>query len=213
MTTYAFPGYVADVTALTSRIEATWGNAIRDRSNQVFATTAARDLAIPTPQVGQVCIITTGTGAGEYVYSGATVGWTLPWNQPWGSISAVLTPGSLSFNNAGATTTTFSVTLVLNRLYVAHMYAELQNGAVTGVVDTIVLRDSTGAADVGTFRTATPPAANSQIGQTDVVRIASPGSGARLYRIKGTASASATNQTLASPQVWFEDIGPNGAPS
>lgn len=72
--TIAFPGYVSDVTALSDRIKAEWGNAIRDRALQVFDTLAHLASAIPSPQTGQVAVITTGTDAGMYEYDGSA--WT-----------------------------------------------------------------------------------------------------------------------------------------
>jgi ribose 5-phosphate isomerase RpiB len=69
-----FPGYVPDVTALTDRVKAEWGNAIRDRTPQIFDTMAHLVAAIVSPQTGQLGIITTGTGAGIYEYDGAA--WT-----------------------------------------------------------------------------------------------------------------------------------------
>src|SRR5258708_332660 len=119
MTTYPFPGYVDDVTALTGRIEASWGNAIRDRSIQVFDTTAHRDTAIPTPQVGQSCVITTGSTAGVRVYSGATVGWTRPWNMAWGYVgrSVSITDHVLITGEQGIDGMSVTWTALANRIY------------------------------------------------------------------------------------------------
>lgn len=58
MTVYGNPGAIADVVGTTGRIEASWGNAIRDRVVNTFASTAARDAAIPSPSGGMLCFVT-----------------------------------------------------------------------------------------------------------------------------------------------------------
>jgi hypothetical protein len=58
VTTYADPGAIADVVGTSGRIEATWGNAVRDRLVHRFASTASRDAAIPSPTEGMVCYVT-----------------------------------------------------------------------------------------------------------------------------------------------------------
>lgn len=71
--TFPYPGYVSDQVALTGRASAAWANAVRDRAVQVFDTTGNRDAAIPSPQAGQLCAITTGSSAGLYIYFGAWI--------------------------------------------------------------------------------------------------------------------------------------------
>jgi hypothetical protein len=45
-----------------------WGNEIRNRTNQVFATTTERDVAFPTPDVGQTCYVTAAKA--EFTWDG-----------------------------------------------------------------------------------------------------------------------------------------------
>lgn len=71
MTTYPKPGAIADVIGTTGRIEATWGNAIRDRVVNEFATTADRDSFFTAPWEG-ACAYVTLTHT-LYIYQG--VGW------------------------------------------------------------------------------------------------------------------------------------------
>jgi hypothetical protein len=67
--TYTKPGAIADVVGTTGRIEATWGNAIRDRVVNLFATTTDRDSFYTSPWDGAECYVTaTHT---HYIYTGA----------------------------------------------------------------------------------------------------------------------------------------------
>lgn len=72
MTTYADPGAIADVVGGGSpgRMEATWGNAIRSRVVNRFATTSDRDSAITSPTDG-MCAYVTATHT-LYVHNGTT---------------------------------------------------------------------------------------------------------------------------------------------
>lgn len=218
MTTYAFPGYVADVNALTGRIEATWGNAIRDRTLQIFASTALRDAAIPSPSVGQTCIITAGSAAGEYVYSGATVGWTQPWNQPWGFVSsASKTDDSNSISsvvNVGSLTTTF--TAVANRVYRTSVnIPKIQQVSSNGLVQVHITDGSNTIKRSGNYSLYAGSAGDITTVSLSVVETGiSAGSNTR--KVRATTSAG-TLSILASvtggASIVVEDMGPNGAPS
>lgn len=71
MTIYSNPGHIADVVGTSGRIEATWGNAVRDRLNGHFGSTADRDSAFPTPNVGCVAYVD-GSPPSRYEYNGTT---------------------------------------------------------------------------------------------------------------------------------------------
>lgn len=71
MTTYPNPGFITDVVGTTGRIEATWGNAVRDRLVHHFTSTASRDAAIPSPVEGQVCVLQSGGLPQVHWYNGS----------------------------------------------------------------------------------------------------------------------------------------------
>jgi len=90
MTTYANPGGIADVPPSPNKVESTWGNAIRDRVVNNYASAAARDAAIPTPVIGQSCVCIISDTPTFIIYQGATTGWTPPWNTAWGEVASVV---------------------------------------------------------------------------------------------------------------------------
>ena len=136
MTTYANPGAVGDVVTATA-IETTWGNAIRDRVIQNFASAAARDAAITSPVVGMHCYV---TSVGLMQYSGATNGWTQPWYQPWGMVYfAQLTSGDFtSLVNAEANVVTLgSQQYLKNRAYEIRANVEAACSTATRILSRI----------------------------------------------------------------------------
>lgn len=122
MTTYSDPGAIADVVGTSGRIEASWGNAIRDRVINHFASTTARDAAIPSPKAGALCYVTADhcyyarndSGAWEvFGYLGQLPTWT-PGASQSVSVAAtvnyaryqkigrmVIAQGSLTFTGSG----------------------------------------------------------------------------------------------------------------
>lgn len=68
-------------------VEPAWGNELRDRSRQVFASVAERDSQWPAPPNGAACItLDTGTTwyrvAGAWVASYPPLGFVTSWNGP-----------------------------------------------------------------------------------------------------------------------------------
>lgn len=179
----------------------------RVAGNKIVCTSGTRP---STPYVG-LCIYETDTGS-ELYYYGATTGWRRAWNLPWGHLGTVYTPANFTFNTSVGQSAVFTPALLDNRWYQAFVRCEVQNGAVTGVVDTITLYDSTGAAGVGTLRVVTPGAANFQIAEVSSIVFDSPATANRDYRIRAVSSASATNQTIANISVWFVDMGNSSTP-
>lgn len=206
-----------------NKVESTWGNAVRDRTVQNFATAAARDSAIPSPVVGQMCCIDNlaTVSLGLLQYCGATDGWQKPWNMPWG----VLPGGSaLATSNQGSITTvadltnlTITVTVVANRLI--RLYADgLTIASTAGTVTTasITLVESAtqlGATIHGGFSLPTTSFTEAPISTTFT-----PAVGAHTYKLRGAVlSGGGTMTTVASATApWnlvAEDIGPAGAPA
>lgn len=209
-----FPGFVTTVNT-NDLLDPAWGDAIRDRAFQVFDTTANRDAAIPSPQVGQVGVITTGTNAGVYEYSGATVGWTPPWNTGWGEVGRATVTSATTGVTGFADITGLSVTwtAVASRLYRTEVKCRVESSnAGDAILVTICNTSNTILSEMDTVAIGT------NLSQPHYVMYeaaASAGSNtlkARLGRTgSGVAKMNATSTFVAYMTV--DDVGPAGAPS
>jgi hypothetical protein len=131
--TIALPGYVPDVND-GDPVTAGHDDAVRDRAFQIFATAALRDAAIVTPQVGQMSIITVGSGSGldigEYEYVGPVLKWTRPWGRSWGEIARTRDVTTQTVASAVETVIAAAATLftaVANRNYRIEAKGSLAN--------------------------------------------------------------------------------------
>lgn len=225
MTTYADPGAIADVVALVGRVEATWGNAMRDRVVQRFVDTTTRDAAIPSPHVGQLCVITGGAfsyvsatpGAGTLLeYQSATTGWTKPWNMPWGPVAAVAnavaTQGTITAV-VDLTSLSIAFTAVANRRYRVTLGLQVQS---TVALDTVSVTITDAANTI--LQTKIVPLAN--VNQQFPVHVqldtsVPAAAGAytfkgRILRNTGTGTVSTATAGATQPnQLSVEDIGPS----
>jgi hypothetical protein len=216
--TIVFPGYVPDVTALTSKATAVWADAIRDRALQVFTTAGARDTAITSPQVGQACVITTGGAAGLYVYSGPTVGWTLPWGDAWGEVAYA---ENASFSQTVALSATAvgpaigSFAFVPNRTYVVSAkVGDVQQNTSAGLAK-VWITDLSGSAYC-TIVHEDLLAAGTTCGEGSRRLTGLTGTGG--FRIEAFTSSDTLTITGSAGDpgpAWISlhDVGPNGAPS
>lgn len=211
----AFPGYVPDVHS-SDALDPAWGNAIRDRSNQVFADTTTRDAAIPAPQVGQTCVITTGSNAGEYCYVGATDAWRPNWNQGWGEVARTVDV-TLQTNADSAehtiTAAATAMTAVANRLYritVSGIWTNLRVGAAS-----IVVKVKDGTTLIEQARSGIAAASVSLPLTFSVETTLTAGA----HTINVTHQQSTSVDGLSMPGattplvITIDDIGPSGAPS
>lgn len=210
--TIAFPGYVADVVALTGRIKAEWGNAIRDRSNQVFDTMAHLVAGIASPQVGQVAVITTGTGAGIYEYVGATDTWTQPWNLPWGRVAEGLSTTNQTISGAtNITGETATWTAVANRRYKVTVTAPYWQKATANGFGYARLVDGSNVEDTHLREWANINEYRSQALSWEITGL-SAGSVTRRLRMEASAGTIIVAGASSPQYIIVEDIGPNGAP-
>jgi hypothetical protein len=218
----AFPGYVPDVND-GDPVTAGHDDAVRDRAFQVFATAALRDAAIVSPQVGQVCHITTGTtpftgvlAPGFYTYVGGTDKWQpLSWNAPWGLVApevVITTPQAGITAVADITSATATFTAIANRLYRIKL-----KGSVL---------QSTNAADItvsicnaaNTALTSWPQhaLATTWLGYNLETPLQTPVAGSITYkgRLASSAASASTGAAVTQPTTFsVEDCGPAGAPS
>lgn len=102
----------------------------------IFFDTQERDVVIPSPIAGQMCIVKT-PGMQFLVYRDtAPVGWFPPWNTAWGLAApeAVVTTGqNFAGTTADVTGLTVTFTAIQNRLYVADSYYPQQSFNATGL--------------------------------------------------------------------------------
>jgi hypothetical protein len=186
-----------------------------------FTTAAARDAAITTPAVGEMCCITSdGTAAnnGWFQYYGATTLWRPPWNLPWGSVGAV----TFSASNQGSITALADVTSVsvaftalVNRRYRVSALAFLSTTVaadqyqmlVTNAANTILIggEDRKDMPTAGRFYQATIPAA------FDTPAAGSVTYKMRVARANGTGTLT-VNSTSVPTVLLVEDAGPVGTP-
>jgi hypothetical protein len=183
---------------------------------QIFSDAILRDAAIPTPTVGNACVL---ADHGSFlIYNGTTVGWTPPWNQPWGPVGpvgqAVANQGPIiGFIDLTGLGVTF--TAVPNRRYRVTADVNMTSGlgslnvtlALTDGAN-VILKSKTAASAFAagympfnlSFDTTTPSTAGSY-----TFKLRAERTGADTL----TAVASATFPN----QLTVEDIGPNGDPS
>ena len=191
-------------------------NYLMEQSIMYFATTAARDLAITSPEDGMVAYIGSNDSS-EGLYSYHTAWRKGPgWNAPWGFIAETtlatsFTQSSTSAYDVTGMATTF--TAISNRKYKVSAFMpsvyraatvavqfKLMNGATTLQLGTI---DGAGTVDdecpVHLVTTQTFSAGSTTL-KCSVA--AAAGTGSMIVRARG-----------GTPHLLIEDIGPSGAPS
>lgn len=212
MTTYPNPGNVADMPPTPNKVESTWGNAIRDRTVQNFATTTDRDAAITSPVVGQHCYV---TGLGLQQYAGATDGWTKPWYQAWGPVAA---PVKVTADQGSITTITdvtgasITWTAQANRRYRVTFSLLFANSGTSGS-DRITVTDGSNAAQRVYQAQPTTAASGQTITGCYFESGLSVGSVTRKLRATSTAGTGTISNSASALDFFIEDAGPNGDPS
>lgn len=224
MTTYANPGPIADVVATSGRVESTWGNAMRDRIVNSFASTASRDTFYASVnggviKEGQFCYVAyTGAGTGLLQYCGAVDGWRQPWNSDWGSVGA---DGTTTSTQSGITTIadltslTITFTAVANRRYKVTGNLYLSSN-IAGDQMTLTLADGAGTAKQTWLASA--PGINYLVPMTPVFVVLGLAAGAttlkfRLTRSSGSGSLASSAGAAFVASIGVSDDGPNGNPS
>lgn len=217
MTTYANPGAIGNVVTVT-KIESTWGNAIRDRVVQNFVNAAARDAAITSPVVGMMCCILDGSGVLQLQqYAGATDGWRQPWNEDWGFLgraSATSTQSTVT-TIADLTSLTVAFTAVANRRYKVKVNVLISS---TVAADGMLLTLADGSNNAKQGWNPTAPAANAAVSLSPEFVVTGLAAGAqtlklRLSRSSGTGSLASSASSSVVAEILVYDDGPNGAQS
>lgn len=183
----------------------------------IFASTAARDTAIPSPTSGQAAYVDTGTSAeGLYFYNGTS--WRpAAWNTPWGVVASASSTSNQTGITALADITfaTVTWTAVSNRLYRITLAARLAQQTSNGVI-TVALQ--TGASGAGTEIFAHNSGGVATVaGNIAVANLVTyqTGSGSISAHVRVATTAGTVDVGNATDKGWFvvEDIGPTGAPA
>lgn len=180
---------------------------------KVYASTALRDTAIPSPTAGMVVYVNSNDSSeGLYVYHGSA--WTkgAGWNQPWG----VVTPTVSNTSNSGTISTTpvaavtsASFTAVANRYY---RITYIEPLAVVGTANNVVMAVKLSSAS-GTVLYEDSYLVGSHKNLTFVTTLTA-GSTVIVGSLNGdTGTCSATRSATKYAQLVIEDIGPAGVPA
>ena len=190
-----------------------------DGGNMIFADTAARLAAIPSPVAGMTAYINSGDSSeGLYSYTGATWNKGPSWNAPWGYIGHAASTASVSTSGTTETTllNTGAFTWVTNRYYLItastdgsgsvnndQFIVRLRNNSISG---TILAANVTSFETASYYKPLSFTFVHSQSGA------ATAGLYLTAQRSAGTAnwSGGGSNTTTF---ITITDIGPSGAPN
>jgi hypothetical protein len=185
----------------------------------VFATTGARDAAIPSPSGGQACYVDDGTSAEGLQFYNGTAWRQVSWNQPWGVLTA---PVSITSAQTGIGTgltdltslVTGSVTAVGNRYWRISFRCSVSQQTSAGLVEITI---NTGASGAGTqLQSSQNQLAATTTGAISDYVITTPAAGATQYHLRGHTSANTFDRNGSATQpasIVLEDLGPQGAPA
>ncbi len=127
---------------------------------------------------------------------------------PWGYVTDAA-PANFTFTTTTGSSATFTWRESANRRYRVTVAAEYQNGTATGSVATLTVATSTNTTvSGGAVLRWTPDAANRQNRAAGVFTYTSAGDNINTWKVRAVSSLSSATQTIASPVVLIEDIGP-----
>lgn len=193
-------------------------NYLQKQSIMYFATTAARDSAIVSPEDGMTCYIgSNDSSEGLYTYNGSAWRKGPGWNAPWGPVGHFSTTTTYSRNNNTTAEIDpafrISVSTCANRRLRLTFRANLTNADAGGTVDFYNNTTST------TLGRAFQDNDVLNVKQCDGSLVIDSSASTTVYTIRwasvlvtfGVVGTIAT--TNVSPtQFTIEDIGPSGAP-
>jgi len=191
-------------------------NYLMEQSIMVFATTAARDSAVTSPEAGMTAYINSGDSSeGLYSYTGTTWNKGPSWNAPWGILTNAYTQTSSTINAAHTAETVVltstAVTIIANRTIKITMGAQYASGSGSLTANMRIRRGTTTAGTlVGFFHVPPVPSTNFQMG-SQVVAIDTGASGSTQYVL--TTSFATAADDINPTSFIVEDIGPSGAPN
>jgi hypothetical protein len=219
------PGFVNDV-VFGADVDPDWGNAMRDRTVQHFASAAARDAAITSPTEGMACWL---NDVDQFlIYNG--VAWRQPWSQPWGEQAyAETTTANTDIGGAEADmVTALTFTAVANRKYIFEFFCAnlLPSNTAAGDFVKVFLTDNANAhvallGQRGFDDTSTGlSSATQRTAMRGTARVLGVTAGSKTYKVRGVLSVSTgararfSASSTADPGPMYcrvVDDGPNGA--
>jgi hypothetical protein len=196
-------------------------NYLMEQGVMYFATTAARDLAITSPEDGMVAYVgSNDANEGIYTYNGTAWRKGPGWNAPWGVIGyskqTVAQTGIAAITDitgdGPSSKASVTFTAIGNRYYklTARVVSQSASAPSTSV---LYITDSSNV-EVG--RSVEPTAAAVYGNHHFTSAIVTPAAGSITYklRIEPVTANLDTIYTAASPGfLLIEDIGPSGAPT
>jgi hypothetical protein len=186
-------------------------NYLMEQGVMYFATTAARDAALSSPEDGMTVYQGTNDASeGLWCYNGS--GWARPWNMPWGHVTEVVQASdssSLTTNTWGAYLTWSGTGLVANRLYRARVNFYFVPSAL-GQLDFGI--GAASGSPTRQFSQYVPLNTAPQCNTQEVTFTTTAGSMTRLLTIKMTTGGG-TVILKAGSSLIIEDMGPSGAPA
>ena len=190
-------------------------NYLMEQGVMYFATTAARDLAITSPEEGMVAFIgSNDVNEGLYVYHGATGGWQKGpgWNAPWGRVASSIKTTTTSLSTTVADVTSVTFTAVANRYYKVHFFSPYLSMGAAGACDVTLTDVSNTQVTVANFS----PRGIGLFEPVNLMYLETPSAGSVTRKIRAVLSTSTGNifGSATAPAVLIvEDIGPSGAPA
>ena len=192
-------------------------NYLMEQGVMYFATTAARDLAITSPEEGMVAFIgSNDANEGLYVYHGATGGWRKGpgWNAPWGFLATSgnvgnVTTGTHTTMQDGSVPMTLTATTVTNRRYRITMeHQHYASGGANSINRRLVIGGTT-QRDYNVLNIAQFVVAAA----TNVSFYTETSGQSRIFKVQIAASGSNAAVNDNNFVLTVEDIGPSGAPA
>ena len=182
-----------------------------DGGNMIFADTAARLAAIPSPVAGMTAYINSGDSSeGLYSYTGATWNKGSSWNAPWGfvsqvtsTVSAQSTTGTLDLAGGSLSFTAFA-----NRYYKISVFGSLYGDAT---VNSLYAYDTTAAASL--YAVETPYVSATFSATWSGFTVTTFSAGTRNLKIQLVRFNAGTARSGGGVKMLVEDIGPSGAPN
>lgn len=185
----------------------------------VYATTAARDAAITSPEDGMTVYIGSNDASeGLYTYNGTAWRRGPGWNAPWGFIGYAARTSNVSVGTGTSDITDCSITFtaVANRYYrvFGHTLMNSNHGAAQDI-DFRIAVDGTVARLIPNTTFANPGPGDRI--SFDLTYVTTLTAGSRTIKLQGSFSAGASNTFDANTNdpsfILIEDIGPAGAPA
>ena len=210
---------LAVTTAKINALAVTKDKLAYDGGNMIFATTAARLAAIPSPVAGMTAYINSGDSSeGLYSYTGTTWNKGPSWNAPWGLVGKVTSTSSSStqgpnhtIQQDGTNPLTVTLTTVTNRNYLVtsqhisqqtstrHRFSYVINGVTKYSIQQMVNTGAEGQTATGSY-------------------VFTETSGAsKIFKVQMYSGTNVVSTDVGIPDferlLLIQDIGPSGAPA